>query len=685
MSVASGARPHLIALAAIVLAGLAAALLVHDAVTLDLAFTLLLYAVLGQSWNWISGYAGNISFGHAIFFGCGAYAAALCGAHGVSPWLALPAGALAAAVLALVVGFPTLGLRGHYFSIATIAVAAIVEALVRTSPWLGQANGFELPIRSGWAVLQFPDKRPYVVLALALFAAAQLATIALERSRLGYYLRALRANHAAAASVGIDERRTKLVAFAWSAAMAALAGVLYAQYTLFVDPPSTLSLAVSIDIALIGVVGGIGTLWGPAAGAVVYVVLAKAVALQLGGTGKGYDLVIYGAIICVIAALRPYGIAGTIVDALRRRRGAAAATAALACALAVLGAPPVRAAASPIDTAAASRVWAERRAACDRDHGAMWGVSLCGPQMFVDPQTRAVVANEDSPSLHATKRDGVFIGTLPTSIPPANTAVILDERSWSMVMWPLPNDPIDRRILVMHESWHRIQSSIHLPPGGAPNDHLDSAAGRYWLELEWRALARAAVSAGAARRAAVADALTFRAERLRRFPGAAATENALMDNEGLAEDTGIAMTTAPADRAVRVVERLESGRQRASFVRSFAYASGPAYGALLDAAAPGWRHGLRAHTDLGVRLAKAYGVRADANAAAERVAAYDDGSLRVAEDERAARLARRSPATARRSSTVRCCAFPCATRASRSTRTRSRRSPGPVPCTAASI
>jgi branched-chain amino acid transport system permease protein len=315
-------RPHLIALGAVVIVVAIAAFGLRSAVVLDLLFTLLLYAVLGQSWNWISGYAGNISFGHAIFFGCGAYASALCVTHGLSPWLAIPAGALVAALLAIVTGFPTLALRGHYFSIATIAVAALVDAYVRTTPWLGKATGFELPISPGWASMQFPQKGTYVALALVLFAAVQLATMALERSRLGYYLRALRANHAAAASVGIDERRVKLIAFAWSATMAAVAGVLYAQYTLFVDPPSTIALAISIDIALIGVVGGIGTLWGPAAGALVYVVLAKAVALRLGGAGKGYDLVIYGAIICLIAALRPYGIVGTIVDALRRRRGA---------------------------------------------------------------------------------------------------------------------------------------------------------------------------------------------------------------------------------------------------------------------------------------------------------------------------------------------------------------------------
>jgi len=638
------ARPHLIALGALVALGLLAVLGLRDAVVLDLIFTLLLYAVLGQSWNWISGYAGNISFGHAIFFGCGAYAAALCVTHGLSPWLAFPAGALAAALLALVTGFPTLGLRGHYFSIATIAVAALVDAFVRNTPWFGRANGFELPIASGWAALQFAEKGPYVLLALALFAAVQLATIALERSRLGYYLRALRANHAAAASVGIDERRFKLIAFAWSAAMAAAAGVLYAQYTLFVDPPSTLALAISIDIALIGVVGGIGTLWGPAAGALVYVVLAKAVALRLGGAGKGYDLVIYGAIICLIAALRPHGIVGTIVDALRRRRGVIvpASTAVLATILAFLFVPGHASAAdSPVDTALAKRAWAERQAACDSDRGALWGISLCGPQLFVDPQTHTAVANRDTPSLHATQRDGVWVGTLPASFPTSNTAITLDGERWSMVMWPLPNDPIERRILVVHESWHRIQDQLRLPMANPSNDHLETADGRYWLELEWRALARAATMTGTARRTAVADALAFRAARFRRFPGAAATENALMINEGLAEYTGVALTTPAADRAVRVVERLLSGRQRSSFVRSFAYASGPAYGTLLDWAAPGWRRGLRGGADLGALLARAYGVEADASAASRRATVYDDGSLRFVEDARAARIAAR--------------------------------------------
>ncbi|MGH7708662.1 MAG: branched-chain amino acid ABC transporter permease [Vulcanimicrobiaceae bacterium] len=313
---------NVLVLIGLLAAGAAAALGIHDAVTLDLIFTFLLYSILGQSWNWVSGYAGNISFGHAIFFGCGAYAAAICSTHGVSPWLAFPLGILAAGLLALITGFPTLSLRGHYFSIATIAVGALVDAFVRTQAWLGATNGIEIPIRNGWAAMQFAQKGPYVGLALVLFGVTFGATIALERSRMGYYLRALRANYAAAAAVGVDERRWKLTAFVLSTTFAAGAGVLYAQYTLFVDPSSTIVLAISIDIALVGVVGGIGTIWGPLVGSAVFVALSKGVALQIGGIGKGYDLVIYGTIICLIAAVRPHGIVGTAVDGLRRRRGA---------------------------------------------------------------------------------------------------------------------------------------------------------------------------------------------------------------------------------------------------------------------------------------------------------------------------------------------------------------------------
>ncbi|MBV8355618.1 MAG: branched-chain amino acid ABC transporter permease [Candidatus Eremiobacteraeota bacterium] len=296
------------------------AVISKNAFFLDLTFAALLFAVLGQAWNWISGYAGQVSFGHALFFGCGAYGSALANWHHLSPWIGVLWGVAAAAVIALIVGFPCFALRGHYFSIATIAVAAIGEIYAKNANWLNGAVGIELTLAPpGLGNLQFTDKTPWVLIALVVFAAVQGATMLLAGSRMGYYLRAIRANQEAAASVGIDARAWKLRALIASAIAAALGGSLYAQYNLVVEPESILSISVSISIALVGVVGGLGQLWGPALGALTYAFPAKYVAAQLGGTGRGLDLVIYGGLICVIAALRPSGLAGLIALLFHRR------------------------------------------------------------------------------------------------------------------------------------------------------------------------------------------------------------------------------------------------------------------------------------------------------------------------------------------------------------------------------
>lgn len=312
-----------IPLASLALVLAAFALVFPNPVALDVLFFMLLYAVLGQGWNWISGYGGQVSFGQALFFGCGAYASAVFALHKLSPWLAIPAGAAVAAILAILVGLPCFTLRKHYFSIATIAVAAIAEIAVRNSDFLGGSSGIEMPIEpSSLANLQFASKLPYVGLALLLFVVVQAVTIALEESRIGYYLRAIRANQDAAASVGIDARLWKLLAFAGGACACAVAGSLYAQSTLFVDPESVLSLGISIAIALVGVVGGVGSVWGPPLGALIYVFLSKYVAALLGGSGRGIDLIIYGGLIVLVAALRPNGLAGALAPLLRRRRAA---------------------------------------------------------------------------------------------------------------------------------------------------------------------------------------------------------------------------------------------------------------------------------------------------------------------------------------------------------------------------
>jgi branched-chain amino acid transport system permease protein len=288
---------------------------------LDLTFAALIFAVLGQAWNWVSGYAGQVSFGHALFFGTGAYAAAFANWHHFSPWLGILAGVLVAIAIAIVVGYPCFTLRGHYFSIATIAIAATAEIYVNTAGWLNGAVGIEYKLLpAGLANLQFLNKTPFVLIALAAFIVVQLATMLLEGSRMGYYLRAIRANQDAAGSVGIDARAWKLRAFIASAIASAVGGSLYAQYTLLVDPSSTFSLSISISIALVGVLGGLGQLWGPPIGALTYAFLAKYVAAQLGGSGRGLDLVIYGALICLIAAVRPSGLAGAFTQLFTHRK-----------------------------------------------------------------------------------------------------------------------------------------------------------------------------------------------------------------------------------------------------------------------------------------------------------------------------------------------------------------------------
>ena len=212
-----------------------------------------------------------------------------------------------------------------------------------------------------------------------------------------------------------------------------------------------------------------------------------------------------------------------------------------------------------------------------------------------------------------------------------------------MLVWPLPDERRARARLMVHESFHRVQERIGLGGGDPPNRHLDSRHGRTWLRLEWRALERALEESGAARRQAVADALLFRRWRQQRFPRAAAEEAALELREGLAEYTGYRLSTrSPGELTAEVACRLRDDGRKDSFARSFAYASGPAYGALLDALRPGWRAALRPGADLAELLRGALRIdRSDtAGAAQMRAAAYDGDEVDASEERREAARAR---------------------------------------------
>lgn len=287
---------------------------------------------------------------------------------------------------------------------------------------------------------------------------------------------------------------------------------------------------------------------------------------------------------------------------------------------------------------AAAAVFARADAICEREGGRLWGRSLCGPILIVEPGTRRVLASQADGEGRLHAEGGVFAGTLPADQNAAYTAFDWAGVRWTQLLWPLPGDEALQEVLLGHELFHRIQPELPLGvTAGGDNVHLDSVDGRYLIQLEWRALAQALqTSDEGARRRAVADALGFRAERYRRFPDAEAAETALELNEGLAEYTGVFAGAASAGaRTAAALRDLREHAANASFVRSFAYASGPAYGLLLDALAPGWRAQLAGGPNLAWLLRDAAGVQPTAADALQAAAArYDGAALRAAEDAR---------------------------------------------------
>lgn len=292
---------------------------------------------------------------------------------------------------------------------------------------------------------------------------------------------------------------------------------------------------------------------------------------------------------------------------------------------------------SLIDTALASQYFQEAQALCNRDNGKLWGVSLCGPMLFVDRKTRTVVANQADKEGILRKNGNVFVGQLPAKVNIANTATEWAGVKWTMVIFPLPEDKIRRANLMAHELWHRVQNDIGFPGSGAPNNHLDTRDGRVWLQLEWRALAAALTNRGKQRRQAIADALLFRAYRRTIFPNAANEEREMEMHEGLAEYTGVTLSGSPNLNQYVVDTDLKEASQKQTFVRSFAYASSPAYGVLLDETKAKWRKNLKKDDDLGSLLQKKLSIELPRNikqTAELRAKHYDGEKLQAFETGR---------------------------------------------------
>lgn len=303
-----------IASAAIFLLLLVFPQIINQPFYLHLMILVFLYGMLGGAWNIIGGYAGQVSLGHAAYFGIGAYTSTmLFMEYGISPWIGMVVGALIAVAVSALLGYPCFRLKGHYFVIATIALGEIFFVLFVNWEWLGGAVGKHLPIMTqSLANFQFAGKQPYYYIALLLLTLQIAFTYFMEKSYLGYYFQAVREDQDAARSLGIEVTRYKMLAMAFSAVFMAIGGTFYAQYLLFIDPESVLPMMLSIQICLIAILGGVGTVFGPIIGAAIMIPLSEFSRALLGGSGSALDLIIYGLLIMIIAVVKPSGLMGFI-------------------------------------------------------------------------------------------------------------------------------------------------------------------------------------------------------------------------------------------------------------------------------------------------------------------------------------------------------------------------------------
>ena len=272
----------------------------------------LLIALAGQGWNLLGGYGGQYSFGHAAFFGTGAYVTAILQVrYGINAWLGLLIGIAAGALVGAVIGALSFrsGLKGSYFSLVTLAFAEVFRIVASVTPITGAGVGTLIKLDLRPEAFQFQSRAPFYWIALALVGLSLVLVRAIEQSRFGAYLVAIRENEDAAEALGVDAFKVKLAAMTISAAITATAGCFYAQYFLFLDAAIAYGPWISVDALLAPIVGGAGTLFGPLIGAIVIKTLGEATKLMTGGA-PGLDLVIYGLVLIAVVGLAPRGIAG---------------------------------------------------------------------------------------------------------------------------------------------------------------------------------------------------------------------------------------------------------------------------------------------------------------------------------------------------------------------------------------
>ncbi len=270
------------------------------------------YAALASAWNIVGGFAGQLSLGHAVFYGTGAYVSTLLLLHfNLSPWLGMLVGAAASTVLAVLISWPCFRLRGPFFALATIAVLEVVRLLVINQHDLtGGATGLAVPLKLGAEWMLFRARWPYLLIAFGFLAITLLVSWKLKHSRLGYYLIAVREREDAAQAVGVNAVKVKLIAVVLSAALTSLIGSFHAMYLTFIEPGAMFSLELSIQIAMFALIGGLGTLSGPLIGTVIVLPLAELARGWLGDAGSGVHGLVYGLVLVAFVLTIPQGLVG---------------------------------------------------------------------------------------------------------------------------------------------------------------------------------------------------------------------------------------------------------------------------------------------------------------------------------------------------------------------------------------
>lgn len=311
--------PVWLGVAAVIL--LALPLVVKNSFVINIFIRILLFAFIGVAWNLMGGYAKQLSLGHAAYFGLGAYTSTILQIDfGISPWIGMVAGGVVAMLASLPIGALCFRLRGPYFAIATIATAQVLMLIfLKFRDFAWGAEGTTIPnLGNAPFMMQFDAKAAYYYIALGLLALGLAITYLIERSWMGCYLVAIGEDEDAAEAIGVNAPRIKRDIYMISSFLTALAGTFYVQFIYFIDPNIAFNFSISIEAALVSIVGGIGTLWGPVIGTVLLETTSALLQRWLGSSFVGVQLTVYSLILMAVILWRPTGLIGVLTDAYGR-------------------------------------------------------------------------------------------------------------------------------------------------------------------------------------------------------------------------------------------------------------------------------------------------------------------------------------------------------------------------------